>query len=65
MSETILDVRDGVPFDEAVIQRKTDPVAPNSFTPNDFAGQYPIVVEIHQTNQDRPDDFLERTNGGF
>jgi hypothetical protein len=45
MSETILDVRDGVPFDEAVIQRKTDPVAPNSFTPNDFAGQYPTPLD--------------------
>ena len=45
MSEQILDVESGVPFDEATVQRATDPVLPGAITPNDFAGQYPTPLD--------------------
>lgn len=45
MSEQILDVKDGSSFDEASVQRATDPVLPSVITPADFAEQYPTPLD--------------------
>ena len=45
MSEQILDMKDGSSFDEATVQRATDPVLPSVITPADFAEQYPTPLD--------------------
>jgi len=45
MPEQILDVQSGKSFDEAMVQRATDPVLPSVITPADFAEQYPTPLD--------------------
>ena len=45
MSEQVLDMKDGSSFNEAVVQRATDPVLPSVITPADFAEQYPTPLD--------------------